>query len=481
MSAGDVPLDASRDAPPDALRSWSLPDGVTASGETEHPQPVGPTLLSPTLDVGETAALLAGLRAGAGRFRQRAVADRIAVLGEVGARFLEAGHPAREQALHLLPGNAGLSAAAAAAVLDRMAADWTAERLAGVVRAEFPRGELEPRFGDARPDPGGRPVSRSAFPPGLTLTICSGTVPGVSTTALVRSLLVGAGTLVKPGAGDVVLPLLFADALREVDADAAAALAVVYWRGGDAALEDAALAAADRVVVYGGDETVRSVRRRTPPATTLVEYRHRVGIVVVGVEGRTEGELDRLVEDVADAVVPYEQRGCVSPVSVHAVGRPEEARRFAERLAAGLERRQVVMPGVRTPTEASVAQQIAGSLELRRAAGEPVGLWMGRGWTVALDASAEPVAGGRVVMVSAADSIDSIESELARWRGRLQAVGTAGLEPEAERLVARAAGSAGASRVGPARSMAWPPPWWTHEGRGPLGALVDLVEWERPD
>jgi hypothetical protein len=463
------------------ISAYALPDGITTSGTHGHEQPTGPSLASPILDDAAADELFTRLRAAGRAFRARPVADRITALGRAAERLLDPDDPLRREALRLLPGNAALSEEAASGVLDRMAADWTRDRLAGVVASEFPGGALEPDSGEDRLDPAGRRVRRIVSSPELVLTICSGTVPGVSTTAVLRSLLVGAGTLVKPGAGDVVLPVLFAKALRDIDPEAADALAVAYWSGGDAELEDAALAAVDRVVVYGGDETVRSVRRRTPPDTTLVEYRHRVGIVVVGAGGRDEQELERIADDVAESVVPYEQRGCVSPVRVHAVGTRDDAVRFGTKLADRMERRSATMPGRRTPEEAAAAQQLVGSLELRRAAGESVDLWAGRGWAVAVESVGEPFAGGRVIMVRATDSVEKAASALMRWRGRLQAVGTAGLAPEAEARIARAAAAAGASRVGPVHAMAYPPPWWIHDGRGPLHALVDLMEWERTD
>lgn len=464
-----------------ALTAFVLPAGSETGmedvGVRVVEQPTGPALASPTPDAEATDRLFTHLRAGGRTFAARPVDDRVRVLGRAAERMLDPDDPIRREALRRLPGNACLSAAAAEDVLDRMAADWTRERLAALVAAEFPGGELEPGFVERGPDPDGRSVRRTASPPALALTICSGTVPGVSTTAILRSLLVGAGTLVKPGAGDVVLPVLFGHALRSVDPSAADALAVAWWPGGDAALEEAAIAASDRIVVYGSDATLRSLRARTPPSTPLVEYRHRVGLAVVGVDGRAPTELDALAAEVADAVVPYEQRGCVSPVRVHAVGTTEAARAFGERLAAELDRREAVAPGRRTPEEAAAGQQLRGSLELRRAAGEAIDLWTGRGWTVALETSGEPFAGGRVVLVGSESSVEGVESALTRWRGRLQAVGVAGLDRETESRVARAAAGAGASRIGPVHEMAWPPPWWIHDGRGPLHALVDLVEW----
>jgi hypothetical protein len=407
----------------------------------------------------------------------RPAAERVDAIGRACERFLDPGDPVRTEALRLLPGYAALSDAGATDVLDAMASDWTRERLSALVASEFGDTPPEHRFSRPGPDPAGRAVRRLATPGALTLTVCSGTVPGVSVTAAIRSLLVGSGTLLKPGAGDVVLPLLFARALAEVDRELASALAVVYWPGGEGELEARALEAADRIVVYGDGETLRSVRTRANPAATLVEYRHRVGLAVVGVSGRSEPELVGLAESVTDAVVPYEQRGCVSPVRIYALGSEDEVRAFGRCLSRALERRERWVPGSRTPEEAAAAHQLVGALELRRAAGEAVEVWSGAEWTVAVEGSGELFAGGRVVLVSGVAKVDDLRREIGRFRGRLQVVGVGGLEAIDEAVVAHTAAEAGASRIGPLRGVAYPPPWWRHEGMGPLAALVDEVEW----
>jgi len=261
----------------DPIRAFVLPDIVRATGTVRIEQAEGPDLESPVLDHAGMRNLFDGLREAGRRLRSRPVAERIEALGAAGERFLDPDGRAAREAVPLLAANARLSEEAASEVLAAMAADWTGARLTALVESEFPDGGLDREESMRRVDPAGTPVRRMVSVPEIVTTICSGTVPGVSTTAAIRSLLVGGGTLLKPGAGDVVLPTLFARALRDIDAYLADALAVVYWRGGAAPLEDAALERSDRVVVYGGDPTIRSVRARTSTGATLVEYRHRIG------------------------------------------------------------------------------------------------------------------------------------------------------------------------------------------------------------
>jgi hypothetical protein len=114
----------------------------------------------------------------------------------------------------------------AEAILDGMARDWTGERLGRLLAAEFANPAALDGF-----VPGGLGLAR-ALGPRLCVQIVSGSVPGVGATALLRSLMVKGPTLVKPGRGDVVLPVLMAHALRSLHAAGGDGMAVVYWPGG---------------------------------------------------------------------------------------------------------------------------------------------------------------------------------------------------------------------------------------------------------
>jgi hypothetical protein len=90
-----------------------------------------------------------------------------------------------------------------------------------------------------------------------------------------------------------------------------------------------------------------------------------------------------------------------------------------------------------------------------------------------------PVAGRFVVVRPVADA-SALATELAALGPHLQTVGVAGLVGRLDAL-SKALGEAGASRIAPFRAMPFPPPWWHHDGRGPLLDLVRWVDLERPD
>jgi len=426
-------------------------------------------------DIGRAADRLRATRP---RLAERSAHDVIAALGAAGERFLDPQDAVRREALAGLPAASGLSEAMCTAVLDGMAADWTTARLEALVAAELGG----PAALDGFVAHG--PRRAMAVGPALSVQIVAGGVPGVGVTALLRSLVVKSPTLVRPGRGDTLLPTLYARALAAIDAALAESLAVATWPSASAAHTAAALARAEVAVVYGSDETVREVRAVTPATTRLVEYHHRVSIGVVGRDALGPSQFEATARDVATAVAQYDQRGCVSPqiVFVEEGGAASPAE-FAESLARALTELATTLPsGPLDTSAASTLQQARATAELATAASGRGFVRHGRAapWTVVLQRGAQtatPTAGRFARVCPVADAND-VAALVAHVGPHLQTVGVAGLGARTE-AVARALGHVGASRLAPFASVAYPPAWWHHDGRGPLLELVRWVDLER--
>lgn len=443
-----------------------------------------------SLDARSLGRLVERLRRAGERLQGRRALDLAASLGRVGGRFLDPDDPLRREALARLPDASGLSERMCEAVLDGMAADWTAERLARLLELELGRVDALERFSERE----GR--TSMAIGPSFCVQIVSGSVPGVGVSALARSLLIKGPTLLKPGRGDRILPELFARALRESDPPLGDALAVTYWPGGSEELEDVALAGADVVTVYGSDETVRAVRRRVPVAARLVAYHHRFSMGLVGREALVPGAVERVVSDVARAVALFNRRGCVCPQLVWieeggALG-PE---RFAEELARALADLETTLPsGPLGTDEAARLQQVRGTWELLEGTGALAVRHGGPSpWTVVLERDRPAVRGrtevpgtpsvgltapGRSVRLLSVADLGAVPSLIGSLGGHLQTVGVAGVGSRLEALAAEL-GRVGASRVAPFATVPFPPAWWHHDGRGPLLDLVRWVDLER--
>ncbi len=459
---------------------WTVPAGAGDRLGEERAEAAGGAIAYPVLSSDAIRGLCSSLRDSREALLSHAVRDIAASLGAVGARFGSGGDPLREEALSLLPHMAGLSPAMAELVLDGMARDWTEPRLLELLEAEF----ADPRVLDAF-QAGPRGSSRALGPP-FTLHIGAGTVPGVSVTSLVRALLVKSAVLVKPGLGDVVLPNLFLRGLQEHAPEIAAAAAVLYWPGGEGSTSDAeaaVLAEADTVIVYGSDDTIRDVRSRTPASARMVVYHHRLSLGLVGAEALTGEEKARAtVASVARAVATFDQRGCVSPHVVYVEqGGMVSPAGLAGLLAEALEALEHEVPsGAVTPEEASAVHQIRGAAELRMAAGEDVAVYSGgeAPWTVIYGPEPDFKASclNRVVRVAPVRRLVDVVPHLVRVRRHLQTVAVAGAGEAAE--LHESLARAGVLRITGFEAAPWPPPWWHHDGMGPLTTLVRWVDAE---
>jgi hypothetical protein len=457
--------------PPDYRKggAWSEPEGVEGDS---IPEGKGIRWMAPTRPGAQR--LLDHLLASGPALQSLAPAERARCLGRAGARFLDPEAPLRREALRHLPGDAGLSPPAARELLDRMAGLWTPETLQRLLDAEFPAPFALDRF---QPGPEGQRVRAEGD--ALAFHIGAGNVAGVGATSIVRSLLVGTPLLMKPGLGDLVLPVLLGRALAESCPVLAQAVAVVYWPGGEpSVLEELALTQARRVVVYGGLDTVASLRRRLPPTTPLLAYRHRVSAGAVARERLDALEPARaLAEGAARSVVAYDQMGCVSPHLIWveeggAVG-PEE---WARLLARELERvGRDFPPGPVPPERAARIQQLRGEAELTQAMGAGSRVWASPDseWTVILESEFGFAfgPGGRLVRVQPVPSLEELP-ELLRPHGPV--LQSLALEAAAGRREALAGelGRIGVGRVTTFARQAWPDAWWIHDGQGPLRALV---------
>lgn len=437
-------------------------------------------LRTAVLDPGLLRAQLEALREAGELLARRPVAEVVAVVDEVAARLLDPGDELRRTAEAVLPGVTGSSAAMTARVLDGMAADWRRPRLEALLRSELG----DPTVLDSFTPRDGEGTKVRAMGPGLTVHFLSGNIPGVGVTSLIRALLVKSPSLAKTGAGEPVLPALFARGVAEADAELGRCLAVAYWRGGDEALESVALEYADAVIAYGGSRTIESIRDRAPRGAVFLGYGHKLSFGLIAREALTAADARRTAADAALAVAMFDQHGCVSPHLFYAESGGEVApAAWARMLAEELERLRTELPrGPLHAEESAAIVQTRGAGEFAALAGGDVEVHASAGgtdWTVVFDADPafEASCLNRVARVKAIDDIAHVPPLVREVAPYLQTVGVAG---PAARIapVAEALARAGASRIAPLATMPWPPSTWHHDGRPPLRDLLRWCDWE---
>ena len=432
----------------------------------------------PQLALADWSRLLEGLRASGRSLSERPVSEVVRSLGRSAERFLDLEDPIRLEALEWLVPTAGISVEMAGVVLTGMARDWTAGRLTELLERELGVPEVLDDF--QRLD-SGRTVHASG--PALSFHVGAGTVPGVSVSSLIRALLVKSAVLLKPGKGDLALPVLFARALAEEDPELAAGLAVAYWPGGDGPAEALALESAEVVVAYGSSESVAALRARTPITSRFVAYHHRVSVGLVGRDALSLEEARRTAADAAMAVSMFDQRGCVSPHVLYVErGGVTDPMVWSGVLAELMAEVESALPGGRlTPDEASSLHQLRGAAELEEASGNGSRVHRGDSgaWTVIYQVSPAFTLScqNRVIHVKPVSDLAEVPELLYELRRYLQTVALTGAGDRRAEL-AMALGRVGVTRVTSFETAPWPPPWWHHDGASVFDGLIRWIDLE---
>lgn len=433
----------------------------------------GATYWVPQLTDAESATVAEAVRVAAlAARRTHRTADVVVALARAASRLADPEDPYGRAALDALEAGAGFSRSAAAEVLERNAAGWTAPVLSALIRSEF--GELA-ILDEPRPDPGRPNRRRRAAGPPVVHLVLAGNVPGVAVTAVIRSLVVRSGVLCKLPSSEPWLVGLFARALHEEEPALAITLAATWWPAdipGPIAHEWTKRSG--KVIVYGGPDAVRTMRTRTPPAIPLVEYGPRVGAVILGPD-TTDTELEGLARDTC----AYDQAGCVSPRLVYLLGGQSDAEVSAvlERLGTALGTKTARLAPVFTTDEEAVDIRAARArYQFDAADGARVLGPADLAWTILfrsrVAAYSEPLP--RVLWVYGIAGLEELGRLRGVLEGRLQALGVAGLSDTDRRRAEELAVELGVSRVTPPGAMAWPPADWRHDGRM---QLLPLVRW----
>jgi hypothetical protein len=410
------------------------------------------------------------------RLARLPVAEIVETLDRAIGLWLEEGSPWLEAACRCIAAVTPYCEAMVQTGIRRLLADCRRDGLLALLQAELGDPAVLDGF---RPRPAIRGLHR-ATGPAVTTHIFSGNVPGLPAVSLIHGLLVKSASLGKPASEEPVFPALFARSIAAVDPKLAASVAILPWAGGDVAVEAAAFAASEAVIVSGSDASVENVRGRVPAGVRFVGHGHRVSFAVIGREALEPAALPSLAERAAYDVSLFDQQGCVSPhvIYVERGGAvPPEA--FAERLAEAMAAFERAMPRGRLAVEEAAAiQQARTEAELRELREEPIRLFASSGgtaWTVIYedDQVFVPSCLNRVIRVKPLTDIGELPNLVRPISRYLQTVGTAMSRERRDRLAAALA-PLGVCRLCSIGEMPHPPLSWHHDGGF---SLLPLLTW----
>ncbi|MGO4403497.1 acyl-CoA reductase [Bosea sp. RAF48] len=438
------------------------------------------TIALPELDGAQAAALCEHVRSNArARLKRMDTARIVTAIDAAVARLLDRGHPLRRKAEHLLPIVTGYDRETVRLGLTGYLKTFRRPQLLRFLAEDFANPAVLDGF---QPTPKGGYLR--AHGPELLLHVWAGNVPALSLWSLICGLLVKAGSVGKLASAEPLTAGWFASLLAEIDPELGECLAIVWWKGGEAAAEPVFLREADTVMAYGGNDTLAALRAKLPVTTRFLPHGHKIGFGVIAREALDSRKAPALARLAAHDVARYEQQGCYSPqlLFVERGGRvapAEFARYLAQELGALVHRhpRRALSQG-----EAASIAAWRGAQEMRamdggaELLGEPSDSWS----VIHVEApeTLSPTGLNRMLKLVSVDSLDEVPALVAPYRSFLQTAGVA-VAPERLFLLAERLGAVGVSRVAPLGRMTAPEAGWHHDGRFSLLDLVTLTEIEQ--
>jgi hypothetical protein len=436
------------------------------------------TVALPELSTEQFKALASRIRqASRTHLKSLPVSDIIRSIDTAIARLLNANDPYRQTLERLLPRATGFDATMVRLGLNSYLQTFRALQLQRFVTEDFANPKLLDEF-QARPKGGWG----KAIGPDLLVHVWAGNVPALPLWSFVSGLLVKAGSIGKVASAEPIFASLFARLLAEVEPRWADCFAVVWWQGGDDAIEPCVFAEADVVLAYGGNAALRGMQDRMPVTTRFLPHGHKLSFGMVSKAALSVIRGHAAARAAALDMARYDQQGCYSPHVLYVQrGGPMQPLEFAQHLASEL---------------AALASKFARrTLTLEEAAS--VGSWRERhefeslrqtghrvlgdasqAFTVVYADTPQPLQPGplnRCVLVVAVDSLQDVMPLIEPQRAYLQTVGLAAA-PEELLALGEALGQAGVTRICALGAMTSPEAGWHHDGRFSLLDLVRMVD-----
>ncbi|CZQ97536.1 aldehyde/histidinol dehydrogenase [Trichococcus palustris] len=419
--------------------------------------------------------------------RQQAMAtipvkDRVRVIDRAIRQLLDREHPYRRLAEKWLPVMTGYDADIIRLGLTRYLKLFQEHELARFLHADFGNPSLLDQF---QPNAKGSFTRAVGLP--ITCHIWAGNVPSLSLWSLVSACLVKSSVIGKVSSGEPLMASLFAQLLVANEPRLADSLAIVYWPGGDEAVEKELFANVEGVLAYGNNQTVAAVRSRVPITTRFLPYGHKLSFSVVAKEALDRFKASDTLQRLAKDSVFYDQQGCYSSQVVFV----EENEALPSAVFAKMLAQQFARDQLRYPRrELSLAEQTSlkqwldmRELQMIKADRDFLLTDEEAHWGVYYQADCgspglTASALNRTVTVIPFRRQADLQPFLERHRALLQ---TAGLAVPTETLFAWAEFLAGegVTRISAIGEMTLPEAGWHHDGGLNLMSLVNMVDLER--
>lgn len=285
-------------------------------------------------------------------YRSVPLEEILEILHALGRKLADPEDPIRRRILQEMPALVRFHPSMVSEGLDSLCSMLDRENLLIRMRSDLGSPEILERFTWQEPFAG----SVKAEPRGVVAHIAAGNVFVGAIDSLIQGLVTKNINLLKMSGVDPVFPLLFTQALHEVDREkkVSQAYALLPFRGGDKEVESVLKERCNTLIVYGGEEAVAAYRDGLPLTNRVVEYGPKYSLMVLRPELVDEAATAKIARD----FTLWEQSACSSPHVIYVVGAPEQARRLAQQLAAALEEllESFPAPEIRTDEQVEITR-----------------------------------------------------------------------------------------------------------------------------
>ncbi|MFC0473452.1 acyl-CoA reductase [Halalkalibacter kiskunsagensis] len=327
-----------------------------------------------------------------------------------------------------------------------------------------------------------------AYGPRLITHIFSGNVPALPLWSLAAGMLLKSATIGKVSSSEPLFPVLFAKTIAEVDDRLGDAMAILWWKGGDEALESISFQSSNAVIAYGGKETIETVRQKIPPHASFHSHGHKVSFGVITKECLAATKGWQTAKLASYDVSWFDQQGCLSPhVFFVERGGMYTAHDFAQMLANEMDNFQHTHPRATLKDEehhAIMKQRTVLEFEsFENSSLDLIKSEQGTEWTVVYREFGEkerefpfsPL--NRFVTVIPVNNMAEVKPLIKKVEGFVQTVGV-GCPPQEFSSIISMLGECGVNRICALGSMPHPEPGWHHDGRFHLADLVRFCDVE---
>jgi hypothetical protein len=310
--------------------------------------------------------------------------------------------------------------------------------------------------------------------PTRQLHITAGNAPQVPILSALRLLMTKSSGTIKAPFGATLPAALFSLAVYTATKvhPLTQKLSVVYWQGGDEAIENVLFmpGAFDRIVVWGAPAAVASVQARAL-FTRTISFNPRYGVSMIGQEAFGE-DLDQVVMRAAADSMIYNQKACTASLVHYVEGSQDQVESYAHQLQSALARWDDLSPQFVSPsTQGQIKRLMRGK-------------YMRAQWLI--NSKNGQFASGVVIMPSEFDILDHPLSRVVVIRGVAHlrqalnylhaGVSTVGIYPEHRRIELRdLAAARGVSSILPLGHCEDFLAAGPHDG---MMVLQQLVDWK---